>query len=436
MANKKVPFYKKKGAKIAFLILGVFLLVILSFIAYLLAQGSKIFDSGWRLPFSDSDIKGVKEGRINLLVTGIGGANHPGGQLTDSLMVVSIKPDTKAMAMISIPRDLYVPISNRSTSVKINEILALGENEKRGSGAALLKQTLENTLGVPIHYYITLDFVGFEKFIDEVDGIDVGVDKAIYDPLYPDIKMEGYEPFYLKAGQQHLDGATALKYARSRQTSSDFDRAARQQKIIVAVKEKVLRLGFLANPKKILDVTTILSNHLRTDFAPNDMTAFAGIVKELDNSKTVSAVIANGENGPLIADSSSGTYLLLPRDKSFSDLKKIARDIFETKTAVSTEKKASIELLNGSSTAGQAGRLGEFLQSYDYTITNIANANEKHTKTVIYDYTKGQRQSTISFLLSKFNAEVKEKDKPDGNSADISVVIGDDYTGLRNTEAP
>jgi len=173
-------------------------------------------------------LQGEADGRVNILLIGMGGTGHKGGLLTDTIMVLSIKPEAKQAALLSIPRDLYVPIPGAG-SAKINSAHALGEQRETGTGPALAKSVVGTVLDLPIHYYIRVDFAGFTKLIDAVDGLDINVEKAIADPFYPDERTEGYAPFYLKAGPKHMDGKLALKYARSRETTSDFDRARRQQ---------------------------------------------------------------------------------------------------------------------------------------------------------------------------------------------------------------
>lgn len=438
--NKKDGDFKikkpiKKGWRVFGIILAVIAIIGISYIGYLYASGKRVFDpkSLIQSPFfsskanSNANLRGEGDGRINILLLGIGGPNHPGGMLTDSIMVASIDPNEKTMAMLSIPRDLYTPIAGTKKSVKINEIYSIGEKEKKGSGATLVKDSVGKILDLPVHYYVVIDFYGFVKFIDEIGGVDVNVEKNLNDPYYPDVNMQGYDPFYIKAGQQHMDGAVALKYSRSRETTSDFDRAARQQQIISASKEKVLKIGFLANPKKILDIINIIGDHVRTDFSASELVSLSDLLKNLDSSKTVSKVLTNAEDGELISDSSSGTFYLMPKGGNWDNIQKLAHEIF-TEPNLKKEN-AKIEILNGTKTAGLAGKLADTLRSYNYNVVSIASAPEKYTNTQIIDYTNGSKPITLTFLKKRLDASVSLQNKISDN-VDITIIIGDDYKGF------
>lgn len=424
----------KKGWRIFLIVFTVFFIVFISYIGYLYASGRNIFDAKsltgspfFRAKDDTTALRGEGDGRINILLLGMGGANHPGGTLTDSIMVISIDPNDKTLAMLSIPRDLYVPIAGKKQSAKINEVYSIGEKEKAGNGPVLLKETVGNILDLPIHYYVNVDFYGFVKFIDEIGGVDVLVDKNLYDPYFPDANMQGYDPFYIKAGQQHLDGSTALKYARSRETTSDFDRAARQQKIIAAVKEKTLSAGFLANPKKILDTVKIIGDHVKTDFTADELIQLANLAKQIDSSKTVSKVLTNATDGELVSDSSSGTYYLLPKDKTWEEIQRIAHEIFTDPNL--KQEDAKIEVLNASSTAGLGSKLAQSLKSYNYNVVSIKTADSKQQSTQIIDYTNGKKSVTLNFLKNRLNAPIIKKSQTNAN-VDIDIIIGDDYQGF------
>lgn len=425
----------RKGWRLFGIILAVIAIIVTSYIGYLYASGKRVFDpkSLTGSPFfrskaeTDVNLRGEGDGRINILLLGIGGANHPGGMLTDSIMVLSIDPNDKTMAMLSIPRDLYTPIAGTKNSIKINEIYSIGEKDKKGGGAPLLKESVSKILDLPIHYYVIADFYGFVKFVNEIGGVDVNVEKNLNDPYYPDANMQGYDPFYIKAGSQHMDGAVALKYARSRETTSDFDRAARQQQIISATKEKALKIGFLANPKKILEIVNIIGDHVRTDLTATELVSLADLIKNLDSSKSVSKVLTSGDNGELISDSSSGTFYLMPKGGNWSNIQKLAHEIF-TEPNLKREN-AKIEILNGSGTAGQGGKLADTLRSYNYNVVSILTAPEKQAKTEIIDFSNGSKPVTFKFLLKRLNATVSTKGS-NPNGVDITIIIGQDYKGF------
>lgn len=160
---------------------------------------------------------------------------------TDVMMLISLDRTNERIGVLSIPRDLYVTIPGYRSD-RINTAYASGQYT--GQGSALAMQTVAYNFGVQVDAYVAFDFEAFIALIDVIDGIDVVVEEPIADPLYPSMNY-GYEPFYLEAGPQHLDGETALKYVRTRHNSDDRERMRRQQQVIAAVREKigVLELG-------------------------------------------------------------------------------------------------------------------------------------------------------------------------------------------------
>lgn len=160
---------------------------------------------------------------------------------TDVMMLISLDRTNERIGVLSIPRDLYVTIPGYRSD-RINTAYATGQYT--GQGGALAMQTVAYNFGVQVDAYVTFDFEAFVALIDVIDGIDVVVEQPIADPLYPSMTY-GYEPFYLDAGPQHLDGETALKFVRTRHNSDDRERMRRQQQVIAAVRDKIgeLELG-------------------------------------------------------------------------------------------------------------------------------------------------------------------------------------------------
>lgn len=182
--------------------------------------------------------------RFTVLIMGIDRRpGEPGSAFrTDTMILASIDPATQSLGILSIPRDLYVVVPGYDDRHRINEALALGELQRVGYGPELARQTVQLNFGIRVHDFITVEFEAFTTIVDAIGGIDVNVPEPINDPYYPD-QAFGYDPFYIDAGLQHMDGATALKYARTRHASNDFDRARRQQQVIYAIRDKVLNAG-------------------------------------------------------------------------------------------------------------------------------------------------------------------------------------------------
>lgn len=185
--------------------------------------------------------------RVTVLLLGIDEReNQSGPWRTDTMILVTIDPAAHRAVLLSLPRDLWITIPGFNRPGKINTAHFLGEAEGYpGGGPALAMAAVESTLGLRVPYYLRLNFSAFERLIDLIGGIDVDVPHPINDPLYPDSGF-GYEPLTIAAGRQHMDGRLALKYARTRhEAMGDFDRMARQQQVLRAVRDRVQQAGLL-----------------------------------------------------------------------------------------------------------------------------------------------------------------------------------------------
>jgi len=209
---------------------------------------------------------------------------------TDTLMLFHLEPNARHIAILSIPRDLYVEIPGHGQA-RINTAYAWGEQEGTG-GLALARQTVSATLGIPVQHAVLLDFHAFVTLIDAIGGVDVDVPCAISDPTYPD-SGTGYDPFYLPAGQHHLDGATVLKYARTRATpDGDFDRTARQRELVLAVRDRVTSLDLL--PGLIVQspqLWSALQTAFETDLTLGEIVDLAVVASRTPTDQIVTAGI-------------------------------------------------------------------------------------------------------------------------------------------------
>jgi|AntRauTorckE6833_2_1112554.scaffolds.fasta_scaffold00060_4 LCP family protein required for cell wall assembly len=388
---------------------------------------------------SDKSLAGENEDRINVLLTGIGGASHDGAQLTDTIILASLKPSTKEVAMISIPRDMSVPWPDYGW-IKINNINAYAESNQEGTGISELNNTLENLFNIDIHYNVKIDFEGFVKIIDELGGLEVNVDNTLDDYKYPIRGEEDnpnyysrYEHLHIEEGPQTMDGTLALKYARSRHAQgiegSDFARAKRQQKIIEAMKDKVFSSHTYLRPGLISRLINHVDNNLETNFTISEIIKMWNLFKDVESENINNYVLNDAPDNYLYATRSSyGAYILVPKSGNYKNIATLIQDIFgdtenthseySQKTFVEPERAepeeeeepileedTKVEILNGTSINGLASKTSQNLEDMDFTVTNIDNspqANNNGTK--IYDLSFGDRENAIKILEEELSA--------------------------------
>lgn len=212
------------------------------------------------------------EWTTNILIAGIGWKGHDGGELTDSIMLASLNGATHHVTLLSIPRDLYVSYPKEKWSGRINTLYDMGR--ANNVGITYLAEKIREITWQPIDHYIVIDFSGFKQIIDILWGVTVDVPEDLTDREYPDYNW-WYIIFSVKKWLQSFDGETALRYARSRHSTSDFDRSNRQQLIIKAIKEKASDLWYITSPEKIGELYNAVISHLDTDMSIAKMAEFA-----------------------------------------------------------------------------------------------------------------------------------------------------------------
>ncbi len=274
------------------------------------------------------------DGRTNILV--LGSDKRQGdtrsATLTDTILVASIGRVDKTVTLISLPRDLWVKTTGPTPFfIKINAVYAY-------EGGEGISQVVENVLGIPIHYYAVVDFELFKDTVDTLGGVEVVVDNSFVDSEYPVEGKENaplnerYETVSFSAGKQQMDGETALKFARSRKGSNnegtDFARAARQQKVIMAIKDKALSLNTIINPAKLSDLYNAYEKNVDTNLTFNDIQNFYLLSQQINFEDVTSIVLddrsAADSGGLLYAPEDTslydGQYVLLPRNGDFSQM--------------------------------------------------------------------------------------------------------------------
>lgn len=280
-------------------------------------------------------------GRVDILLLGIGGAGHDGGDLTDSMMLVSIDLLSADTVIVSLPRDIWV----ESLQAKLNTAYHYGEGKQPGGGLILSKAAVAEIINQPVHYGVVLDFSGFERSIDVLGGIDVNVPHGFIDNQYPipgreaaEPETNRYETIEFKSGKQHFDGATALKYVRSRhaegEEGTDYARAQRQQRVILAFKDRLLKAGTWLNPGKLKQLRETLAISVSTDLTAETYPGLIKLALKIKQDEIRTGVIDQGSqtedipallyNPPLTR---FGQWVLLPVNDDWTAIHQYIEEI-------------------------------------------------------------------------------------------------------------
>lgn len=354
----------------------------------------------------DVPIKGEADDRVNVLLLGIGGDGHDGAYLTDTIIVASIKPSTKQIALLSIPRDLAVTIPSHGIR-KINAANAIGRDAAYpGGGEALTAKIVADVIGQPIQYFARVDFAGFTKLIDDVGGVAVTVDAAFTDREYPTLNY-GYQTIAFPAGPQRMNGATALKFVRSRHGNngegSDFARASRQQKVLSALKEKLFSLSLLTSPQRLALVLQTFGHHTKTNLELWEMFRVASLMR---GATPPSSHVLDTTPAGLLANETGidGAYLLVPRAGDFSEIRRLARNLFSLDAIARERPRIAVNYAPKDRAA--AKRLEDGLAVYQATVTPIAAApTGALARSIVYDLTNGQKPLTRDALAQAYELQ-------------------------------
>jgi LCP family protein required for cell wall assembly len=324
---------------ISLLLLGFFSLFFFK-TGFTISQVINVTNTADILPFS-SDLPQLPEkdpDRINILLLGMRGLEDPGeGKLlSDAIIIASIKKSTGQVALISIPRDLYVRIWCFKGKKKINFAYLHG-------GLDCAKKTVSYLTGLYIDYAVSVNFKALQEAVDALGGITIYLEEPFEEDLQwakegwqedehwfiKEIDGEEKWVFYLPAGVNHLDGQTALYYVRSRYSTNDFDRMRRQQQVLLALKEKALSLGVLANPIKIYNLLDILGKNIRTDMGLADIGNLINLASYLDAQHIKRKIFDTSPEGLLYHTFINGEYILLPVGDNFEQIQQACKNIFD-----------------------------------------------------------------------------------------------------------
>lgn len=434
---------KKKGSKkkkVIIITIVLLLLVGAGVFAYLWANGliNKITDGKAGLfdfiVAKDVELKTDENGRTNILAFGTSGydmsgsegrGTHDGAQLTDSIMAISLDQETKDVAMVSLPRDLYVKRTCTATA-KVNEVYwcANMKGDDEAAGVAALEKSAGEILGVDFQYYVHLDWAALVDVVDALGGITVTLDESINDPL---TKTK------IKAGEAtSLNGGEALGLARARHGTAqgDFTRGNSQQKILVAIKDRFSEEGL--DLTDALGLLNTLGDNVRTDFNADEIKTMVNMLDNFSEESIRQVPLTNvgDKNINYVTTANiNGISYVVPAAGvgNYAEIHKYIAKEFSSDPAVREE--AKILVLNGSGTSGAAATEQEKLEKAGFNVAKIGDAPEGKYKKAYYLYDMTESMpGTKASLEKRYDITAKAAEKlPAGiqaNGYDFVVIIG------------
>jgi len=410
-------------------------------IALVQAKSDEPGSVGWKIKHDE---------RINILLLGYGGPGHDGPYLTDSIMLLSIRPGTREAIMISVPRDLWVKIpalpGNGFMTGKLNSAYAIGtdhnnypnvRNEWKTStgGGDLAAATVSQVTGQPIDYWVGVDFKAFRDLVNALGGVRVNVPTMLDDPYFPAGESTGMMRVHFDTGWQQFDGERALEYARSRETTSDFDRSRRQQLVMLAVRQRVFSLNAIP---RMLSLLGALQDNVRTNLRPGDMQQLADLAGKIKD-QDIRRVAIDTSNLLRSGTSSNGQYILEPLDPTYGALHRYLAMALPDRSALA--KQVPFQVQDGSGRywlpygiGTPASIMTSLLQAEGWEASVTPPAKQRVTQTQILDGSGGRAAAMVAWLQDYFGAVVTTV-APPASGPTVTVLLGSDFT-LKTFPAP
>ncbi len=372
---------------------------------------------------------------FTILLLGVDRRDDPNeGVRSDTLIVVHVNPRERWAGMLSIPRDSVVEIPHLGQQ-KINAAYTYGYNnaaelygqgtDPATAGGALAAETIENFLQLKVDYIAQVDFRGFEQIVSTLGGVTVDVDQPLLDAEYPTADL-GVERIYIPAGLQVLDGPSALRYARSRHSSSDFDRSRRQQQVLQALLNEVRRRGLLEQAALLPELARDLESTVSTTLPISDLSvlrSLADLARDLNTDRIVQLSI-NPNDVQVISEQGSDIYWNAD-DVAFQVARLLAGPNNQNEVA-------RIQVQNGAGVQGLAARVTSNLTARGFLMAQAGDAQRIYEHTQIIDYTnRPQTRQRLADLLGIEPQYVQATPPDDAPPApyrtDIVIVLGQDY---------
>ena len=374
-------------------------------------------------------------GRVSLLLLGVDYRDWSTSRdysRSDTMILLTLDPLTHTAGILSIPRDLWVSIPGFQHG-KINTAYYLGEAHKLpGGGPGLAVKTVEQFLGVPINFYAQVDFGVFVRFIDEIGGVKVDVPEEITIDL---LGSGSATKKTLQPGVQVLPGEWALAYARARHTEGgDFDRAQRQQQVILAIRDRIISVDMLALLISKADILyQELSSGVRTNLGADQIVKLAILASQVPDENIKRGVIS--EKFVLFGKSPDNLSILIPLIDKIHVLRD---DIFASSGALNPltpggdlermiAEGASVAIQNGSSSVGLAESTARYLQSLGMNVISVSDYPQNVTLTNIIDHSG--KPHTTSYLVDMMGISALKIifDYNPNSNVDIELILGNDW---------
>jgi LCP family protein required for cell wall assembly len=376
-------------------------------------------------------LTGEADGQINVLLLGIGGPGHDGPYLSDTIIVAQIRSKDGKATLTSIPRD-YLVNTRELGQRKINAVFAEKFDDTKNfndAGKAAIA-VAENISGLRIPYFAVIDFKGFEKTIDRLGGVDVEVDRTFTDYTFPD-SNNGYIPAVtFTKGPEHMDGARALIFARSRHAAgpegSDFARSQRQQKIVTAAKAKVVDLNLITNAGTINDLASVVGDHFHTNLSPGEMFHLYDIVKEFGDDATSSLSLdpSTGLICSQILESNGAFVLSVCPGKTANDVKNYFQNSFGVGKL--TEEHSVVWLADSTVSQTLYKKAEQALTAAGMTVYKVVYSGKPLTQNVVYGV--NDKPATLEFIQANLQASPVSLPPPgikiDKTKVDVVIILG------------
>jgi LCP family protein required for cell wall assembly len=410
-------------------------------IALVHAKSDEPGSLGWKIKHDE---------RINILLLGYGGPGHDGPYLTDSMMLLSIRPGQREAMMISVPRDLWVKIPalprNGYMWGKLNSAYAIGmdhndfpnvrpEWKTETGGGDLAAATVSQVTGLPVDYWVGVDFKAFRDVVNALGGIRVDVPTALDDPYFPVGETTGMMRIHVDAGSQQFNGERALQYTRSRETTSDFDRSRRQQLVMLAVRQRVFTLNAVP---RMMSLLSALQDNVRTNLRPGDMQQLADLAGRIKD-QDIRRVAIDTSNLLRSGSSSDGQYILQPLDPTYGALQRYLATALPDRSTLA--KQVPFQVQDGSrrywlpyGIGTPASIMTSLLQAQGWQATAGPATTQRVTQTQILDGSGGRAATTVAWLQDYFGGVVTTVEAP-ASGPTVTVVLGSDFT-LKTFPAP